>query len=193
MNKKYFLGSINIILVIMSSFLLLIGYNTKYIISDLKIAIIVSIITILSILLIRSYFTKKQNIYNIIQFICFLSNIIMIYNIISINTNNNYIENIITNKYEYKIYNVYVLKNTKYDNINELKEKNIGCLNKNEKYISEYLDKIGDYNIKTYSNIKEMEKDIEDGTIQSIIIEKNNENNNITIIEKVKIKNIKNN
>lgn len=193
MNKKYFLGSINIILVIMSSFLLLIGYNTKYIISDLKIAIIVSIITILSILLIRSYFTKKQNIYNIIQFICFLSNIIMIYNIISINTNNNYIENIITNKYEYKIYNVYVLKNTKYDNINELKEKNIGCLNENEKYISEYLDKIGDYNIKTYSNIKEMEKDIEDGIIQSIIIEKNNENNNITIIEKVKIKNIKNN
>lgn len=193
MNKKYFLGSINIILVIMSSFLLLIGYNTKYIISDLKIAIIVSIITILSILIIRSYFTKKQNIYNIIQFICFLSNIIMIYNIISINTNNNYIENIITNKYEYKIYNVYVLKNTKYDNIKELKEKNIGCFKENEKYISEYLNKIGDYNIKTYSNIKEMEKDIEDGTIQSIIIEKNNENNNITIIEKVKIKNIKNN
>lgn len=193
MNKKYFLGSINIILVIISSFLLLIGYNTKYIISDLKIAIIVSIITILSILIIRSYFTKKQNIYNIIQFICFLSNIIMIYNIISINTNNNYIENIITNKYEYKIYNIYVLKNTKYDNIKELKEKNIGCLKENEKYISEYLNKIGDYNIKTYSNIKEMEKDIEDGIIQSIIIEKNNENNNITIIEKVKIKNIKNN
>lgn len=193
MNKKYFLGSINIILVIISSFLLLIGYNTKYIMSDLKIAIIVSIITILSILIIRSYFTKKQNIYNIIQFICFLSNIIMIYNIISINTNNNYIENIITNKYEYKIYNVYVLKNTKYDNIKELKEKNIGCLKENEKYISEYLNKIGDYNIKTYSNIKEMEKDIEDGIIQSIIIEKNNENNNITIIEKVKIKNIKNN
>ncbi|MBQ8193404.1 MAG: hypothetical protein IJZ46_04985 [Bacilli bacterium] len=193
MNKKYFLGSINIILVIISSFLLLIGYNTKYIISDLKIAIIVSIITILSILIIRSYFTKKQNIYNIIQFICFLSNIIMIYNIISINTNNNYIENIITNKYEYKIYNVYVLKNTKYDNIKELKEKNIGCLKENEKYISEYLNKIGDYNIKTYSNIKEMEKDIEDGIIQSIIIDKNNENNNITIIEKVKIKNIKNN
>ena len=117
----------------------------------------------------------------------------MIYNIISINTNNNYIENIITNKYEYKIYNVYVLKNTKYDNINELKEKNIGCLKENEKYISEYLNKIGDYNIKTYSNIKEMEKDIEDGIIQSIIIEKNNENNNITIIEQVKIKNIKNN
>lgn len=190
MNQKYFKGALNIAITIFTLALLVTGLNSIYNIELEKYFLIAIIYILISILLIRIYFTKNKLIYNSLQLICIISNIIMFYNIIELNKNYSYIENIITNKYEYKTYNVYVLKSTKYNSIKELNNKKIGILKENKNNLKTIINTKIDVNYIEYNNEQELQHDIENGIIQSYIIENSN-NNKIRKIDTIKIKKTK--
>ncbi len=177
MTKKYILASLNIIIFIIFLILLSIGLWQIKIFSNIKtILIIIGLIITLAIS-IYLYFNKKIKLYNIGIFITFLLNIILLYNIIDLNYKYNYLSNTINQKYQYLEYNIYVQKkNVIYSNIKKLNNKKIGTLN-NNKNISQYLNKIINIECIEYNTIEELTYAIENGEIQSFIINEEEYNN----------------
>lgn len=177
MTKKYILASLNIIIFIIFLVLLSIGLWQIKIFSNIKtILIIISLIITLAIS-IYLYFNKKIKLYNIGIFITFLLNIILLYNIIDLNYKYNYLSNTTNQKYQYLEYNIYVQKkNVIYSNIKKLNNKKIGTLN-NNKNISQYLNKIINIECIEYNTIEELTYAIENGEIQSFIINEEEYNN----------------
>ncbi len=177
MTKKYILASLNIIIFIIFLILLSIGLWQIKIFSNIKtILIIIGLIITLAIS-IYLYFNKKIKLYNIGIFITFLLNIILLYNIIDLNYKYNYLSNTINQKYQYLEYNIYVQKkNVIYSNIKKLNNKKIGTLD-NNKNISQYLNKIINIECIEYNTIEELTYAIENGEIQSFIINEEEYNN----------------
>lgn len=177
MTKKYILASLNIIIFIIFLILLSIGLWQVKIFSNIKtILIIIGLIITLAIS-IYLYFNKKIKLYNIGIFITFLLNIILLYNIIDLNYKYNYLSNTINQKYQYLEYNIYVQKkNVIYSNIKKLNNKKIGTLD-NNKNISQYLNKIINIECIEYNTIEELTYAIENGEIQSFIINEEEYNN----------------
>lgn len=198
MTKKYILASLNIIIFIIFLILLSIGLWQIKIFSNIKtILIIIGLIITLAIS-VYLYFNKKIKLYNIGIFITFLLNIILLYNIIDLNYKYNYLSNTTNQKYQYLEYNIYVQKkNVIYSNIKKLNNKKIGTLN-NNKNISQYLNKIINIECIEYNTIEELTYAIENGEIQSFIINEEEYNNipkdnsikdKVRIIYTTKIKN----
>lgn len=177
MTKKYILASLNIIIFIIFLILLSIGLWQIKIFSNIKtILIIIGLIITLAIS-IYLYFNKKIKLYNIGIFITFLLNIILLYNIIDLNYKYNYLSNTTNQKYQYLEYNIYVQKkNVIYSNIKKLNNKKIGTLD-NNKNISQYLNKIINIECIEYNTIEELTYAIENGEIQSFIINEEEYNN----------------
>ncbi len=177
MTKKYILASLNIIIFIIFLILLSIGLWQIKIFSNIKtILIIIGLIITLAIS-IYLYFNKKIKLYNIGIFITFLLNIILLYNIIDLNYKYSYLSNTTNQKYQYLEYNIYVQKkNVIYSNIKKLNNKKIGTLD-NNKNISQYLNKIINIECIEYNTIEELTYAIENGEIQSFIINEEEYNN----------------
>ena len=174
MKRKYIESTILISFLPILTILLLIGiYNTsiKY-----KTIITTSIISITLILttIIRLYLSKKITNYNIGQFMTIAINILLIFSIYNINHQYNYLENIINNKYIYTKNDIIVLKNTKYRNINELKNKKIGILETNyqnsKKLLNERHSKII---YISYKSKEDMINALNKGEIQAILLNEN--------------------
>ena len=186
MNKQYILGAINILLIIVLYLLNLLAFINLDIYNKNIIVIITIFFIVVISILIHSYLSKNRNIYNVIQFISFLLNIILIFNINNIENTYEYYSNIYTNKYVYKEYSIYVQKkNTTYNNIIKLKDKNISFISDSkslEKFIND--EKI---NTKKYTSIKELEDSISNGTSQALLLNKE-EYNNLSSKAKEKIK-----
>ena len=126
MIKKYILASLNIYLLIITSLIYIIGLITINIYPTSINYIVTISLAIATTITLICYLNKKKSIYNLGVILTFIFNTITIYNIIELNTNYEYLNNIVTNKYEYKKYDVYVQKkNTKYNEIEKLNNKKI--------------------------------------------------------------------
>lgn len=194
MNKKYILGSINILLTIILYIIFILPAIKLNIISRSNTIIITILFVIILLINIKSYTSKNINKYNIFQFISFLINIVLIFNIINIQNEYNYYTNIITNKYYYDTYYLYVQKkNPKYSNINKLSNKKIGIYS-NEENIK-YLVNENKINSEKYDKVDDLEYALTNGNIQGILINKKEYDylsddikNKIKIIYKHKVK-----
>lgn len=178
MKRKYILGSINIILSILLYLTLLLSLLKLNIISHTIIITISIIYIIIIILSLISYLSKNKYIYNISQFISFLINLILLFNISNIESNYNYYTNIITNKYNYQEYTVYVQKkNTTYNKIDKLSNKKIATIKEDNKINDNFNNK----SIKFIecNSIIELEENLKNGNAQAIFI-KNDEYNKLS-------------
>lgn len=190
MNKKFILSTISIYLSIFSFILLLIGIITTQIINKFLFITTITISSIAILITIITYFSKSKNIYNIGVFISLILNIIFIYNINILNQKYSYILNFFNKEYKYTSYNVYVQKKTPiYSNISKLNNKKIGTLNKNSENIAIYLNDYVNIELKTYNSIDEIINAIENGEIQSFIIDEK-DYKDINSKTKEKIRNI---
>ncbi len=172
MKSKYVLGSINICVLITSLlFLIICIANIKLLTSMQLIVLIVS--SLIGILFcIKSYLSKKITIYNLGIMLTLIFNITVIYKIYEINKEYSYIDNIISQKYQYNEYYVYVKKNTKYNNLDKIKNKKVGVLSRNEENIKESISNKANLNYITYKNRNDLIKAIDNNEIQAIIISK---------------------
>ena len=129
MTKKYILASISIWILLIFSILYVYGIKlTTFQNAIIPIIILISFL-VLSITL---YLSKRNITYNLGIIITFIINISLLYNILNINSNYNYLNNLITDEFKYTNYNIYVLKATpKYNNLEKLKEKKIGVYHNN--------------------------------------------------------------
>lgn len=193
MTKKYIMSSLNIYTLFFNITLYLIGlyfinlYPTKN-------TIIISIVLIITLFISTiSYYNKKNIIYNSGIFITFLTNIILINNIININQNYDYLNNLITNKYEYKDYSLYIQKkNQIYIDISKLESKKIGILTENYENTCKIINNKISVECLKYNDITALEKSLQSGEIQAFIIEKSKYNNHNNIKNQTKeILNIK--
>lgn len=172
MTKKYILGSLNIYLFIILNIIHIIGIYIVDIYTPIEKILIIGLFIILSIIFYLLYISKKNILYNGGIILTIIFNIITLYNIDILNNNYDYINNIVTNEYSYKTYNIYVQKkNTKYNSIETLENKKIGTLNSNSNNICLYItNKINIECIK-YDSLDKIEEAIQNGEIQSFIIE----------------------
>lgn len=173
MIKKYILASLNIYVLIITSLIYIVGlitinlYPTK---TNIIISIILAILTTITI---SCYLNKNIKIYNIGIITTFIFNAITLFNIYDLNIKYEYINNIATNEYKYIEYDVYVLKkNTKYDKINKLENKNIGMLNDNSKNVCELINKETNIKCNKYDSLEKIAEAIDQGEIQSFILSK---------------------
>ena len=173
MTKKYFLGAINVSILIAQVILLAIGISTIGFYNKTKNIIIISSLLIISIILIYLYFAKNYKKYNTGVFITLMLNIVLAYQIINLNNTYSYLSNILNKKYEYVTYNLYVQKaNTKYNSVNKLENKKIGLLKTNKENIKSILNKKVKIEYIEYNNIDEISNGIKNGEIQGFIIDK---------------------
>lgn len=178
MKRKYILEALNINISIISSLILVIGIITIKFLTPIKTIFIIFLLISIVSFTIFAYLSKKKNLYNTGAFLSFLLNIIIIYNIISLNNQYNYIENLITKEYKYSTYNIYVQKKTPtYNNINKLNGKKIGMLKNNNQNVKEYLNNKVEINYKIYDSLPEIINALEQGEIQSFIIDESTYNN----------------
>ena len=174
MTKKYLLESINIIVLIINIILYTIALTTLNIYSSNKTITHITSLILLIIILYKLYFAKRVSLYNIGVFLCFITNTILIINIINLNNDYQYLNNIINKQYTYEKYNIYVSKkNPYYSDITKLSNKNIGILNENYTNTIEYLNKKVTINYKEYKNINELEQAFISNEIQSFILSEN--------------------
>lgn len=170
MKKTFIYGILNIIILFLLNVIFLIGlYLTN---TNIKLTIIITLtLLLINIVACKSYISKSKILYNTSQFIIFIINIILFYQIININNNYNYIENIFSNKYQYNNYSLYILKKTPvYLNISNLNDKNIGILENNKENIQNIFKNEIKGTYKVYNNSEELIRNIKDGYIQSLII-----------------------
>jgi hypothetical protein len=173
MIKKYILASLSIHILIITSIIYIIGLITINIYPTSTNFIITIILSILTTLTIICYLNKSNKVYNIGIILTLLFNAITINNIIELNNKYEYINNIATNKYEYKRYEVFVLKkNTSYNELIKLNNKKIGMLYKNNNNVCRLLNQTTKIECIKYSSITEIEKAINNGEIQSFILSK---------------------
>lgn len=174
MIKKYILASLNIYLLIITSLIYILGLITINIYPTSTNYIVTILLAIATTVTLVCYLNKKKSIYNLGIILTFIFNTITIYNIIELNTNYEYLNNIVTNKYEYKTYDVYVQKkNTKYNEIEKLSNKKIGMLKDNSTNICLLLNKKIEIECKYYDNLEELQNAIQNGEIQSFILSDN--------------------
>lgn len=178
MTKKYILGSLNIYLYIILNIIYIIGIFLIDIFQPTEKILIISLFLVISSLSYICYINKKNIIYNSGILLTIIFNIITLYNINELNHNYDYLNNIITKEYSYKTYNVYVQKkNTKYSNIESLNTKKIGTLNSNSSNICLYITNTINIECISYNTLEDIEKAIQEGEIQSFIIEERIYNN----------------
>lgn len=171
MVKKYIMNSLSICVSILLTMLLTTGIIRVDILSIPQRIIIVLILLTIIAFTIYSYLNKKIKIYNIGVILSIGLNIILLSNIVSLNTKYDYIKNLFNNKQNYITYSVYVQrKTTTYSNIEKLEGKNIGMLNKNSENLMNYLKNIIDVKCLTYNTMEEIEQAIMNGEIQSFIL-----------------------
>ncbi len=164
MRKKYLLGAMNISLLILLAIILLIAYNYIGIFKKTETILFIITSIIIVTIIIKTYLSKKNIVYNIGIYTCFMLNIIFIYLINSANIEYNFINNYIKGNV-YTTYNIIVLrKNVLYNNISKLENKTIGSTSPNPK-----LD-TNKYKIKLYNNINDLTEAIQNAEIQSIIL-----------------------
>jgi len=200
MTKKYLLQALNIcvllVLLVIFSYGLI---SIKLLNKKLTLTIIVSLIVfvIISILL---YLSKKNTTYNIGAFLTLLLNIILAFEIYSLNNTYDYINNLRTNKYTYRNYEIYVQKsNTTYNKLNKLKNKNLGLLKTNKDNVKNLISEKIKINYKEYNNIDELCEGIRSGEVQAFIIEdtdkkeleSHNLSNKFRVIYETRIKKLK--
>ena len=171
MIKKYILQSINICLLIVLTLFLIIGLiNVKMLNRTQNIIIITSLIALL-VLSCKMYFSKKIKYYNAGAFLTLILNIILLFEIVTINNRYEYLQNLSSREYTYKTYEVYVQKsNTTYNNLNKLEGKRIGLLRDNDKNVINYLDNLVNINYFEYDDIESIYEGIRTGEIQAFII-----------------------
>lgn len=165
MNKKFILASFNILLFVIVSILTDISL---YMIHYNMFIFIIVIQVLLFILSIISYFSRKIFIYNIGVFILFVVNVIGCYYLVYLEDSFSSVSNIITSKYEYKEYHLYVLKSTKYHDILDLESKNIGIISNNYEYNCEVLNNTISIRCSSYDELYAMVDDLNTGNIQGI-------------------------
>ena len=200
MTKKYLLQALNIcvllVLLVIFSYGLI---SIKLLNKKLTLTIIVSLIVfvIISILL---YLSKKNTTYNIGAFLTLLLNIILAFEIYSLNNTYDYINNLRTNKYTYRNYEIYVQKsNTTYNKLSKLKNKNLGLLKTNKDNVKNLISEKIKINYKEYNNIDELCEGIRSGEVQAFIIEdtdkkeleSHNLSNKFRVIYETRIKKLK--
>lgn len=200
MVKKYILASINIYTLIITSLIYIIGLITINLYPTNINFLITLLLSILTTITIICYLNKNNKIYNIGIIMTILFNVITIYNINDLNTKYEYINNIATNEYLYNTYDVYVLKkNTTYNKIEKLDNKNIGMLKNNSNNICTLLNEEIKINCHSYNSLDEISEAIKSGEIQSFILSQNdikalNKNEikkEVRIIHSTKIKDTK--
>lgn len=191
MTKKYILASISIWILLIFSILYVYGIKlTTFQNAIIPIIILISFL-VLSITL---YLSKRNITYNLGIIITFIINISLLYNILNINSNYNYLNNLITDEFKYTNYNIYVLKATpKYNNLEKLKEKKIGVYHNNYENTCKIVNSKVKIQCVEYMNVFSLERALKNGEIQSIIISPSIEKelpnkNKLRKITKIKIK-----
>lgn len=170
MNKNYILSALSICLFILLSIFSLYLYYSLGLYEDYLVTI-GAFMAGLTILCSIFYFSKKSLIYNLGTFIMILANVVLIYNIIDIDNKNGYVSNLVSMKYKYETYELYVQKkNTMYNKIGKLDGKKIGILVLNKDNVSDYLKNIVNADIIVYDNLGDMEEAILNGDIQGFIL-----------------------
>ena len=183
MIKSYILYSLSIISIVILSVLTTISI-TLIDISPVK-KIIIIFLTLLLILYI---------LINIGALISIITNVILLYNITIMNSEYSVIENLFYNNYYYEVYDLYVLKNTIYQNKDDLLNKKIGIIEENNENINELLNKRIKANYLIYHSEKEAIDSLKNGEIQSLVIpSSHNKINNLKSIYKFKVKKDKTN
>lgn len=173
MTKKYILSSISIMSFIYLQILLLLGLSLINLLSFPFIILISLTTIIMTILILKLYFSKKVKIYNLGVILTLILNIISIYNIYNLNNEYKYIENIINKEYKYVTYNVYVQKkNTVYNELEKLSGKKIGLLT-NKNNINYHLNQKTNIECIKYKTVEELANAIDNGEIQSFILSEN--------------------
>ena len=177
MTKKYFLSAISICLMVSLFIVMIIGIINSKLLNPLMTRIIIISFIILTIILIKLYLSKNHRRYNAGALITIVLNLVLAFQIIDMNNSYSYIENLVSNSYEYNTYELYVQKsNTTYSKIDKLKGKTIGLLENNRDNVIAYIDNLVDVKYRTYHNLDELFTAIKDGEIQAFIISDQNKN-----------------
>ena len=145
---------------------------TKLFNIDKLITILLLIVELLITFILTRKKTKKLS-RIIVSIVCIIITITYLIIDYSIMHTNKVIDNITTNNNEYKIYNVLVLKNSKYKNIKQLKKQSIGFL-ETDTYLEESTNTLNNkinYELKKYTDINTLVTSLEQKEVTSISIE----------------------
>ena len=171
MLKKYILAAILINTYLLSIVALLYGVITLTNLSIPSIILLSIVLLISLIIIVYLYLSKKKLAYNCGIFLTLLLLIITSYKIYDLDLKYSYIENIFKEEYVYNTYNVYVNKSTTtYANISKLSGKKIGLLESNSSNVKSHLDKLVNIEYVTYKTPDELLIALDNGEVQSIII-----------------------
>ena len=171
MKNNFLLGAINILLSISLFIIILLPINSLHLISEKLLTILCITFFCISLISLKFYLGKNKTIYNFLQFITIIINIICIFNILNFEQTYNYYTNIVTKQYTYQEYNIYTFKkNTIYSSIDKLENKNIGILEENNILEQEYLDSKINAQKKIYKSVEDLELALKSGEIQGFMI-----------------------
>ena len=99
-------------------------------------------------------------------------NLIVIYNINALNNDYSYINNVISEKYQYNDYYILVKKNTKYSSLDKINNKKVGILRNNRINVESTINNKVKINYIEYGNNQELLNSIDNNEVQAIIISK---------------------
>ena len=195
MRSKYLQSALNLGLYVLLFILCTFGLIRTDSLNKVSMITLCILFIISFIIFTKLYLSRKEILYNINSFIVFLLNIILLYGIINMSLNYNFL----SPSYKIENYNIYVLNNTTYKDKKELSGKTIGILNMNEKNTRDSLDRYIKISYKTYNDIDELTESLTNGTIQGVLLsedkyqelKKENNlvlNNRLKAIDKVKVK-----
>ena len=188
MTKKYILGALNICIFMALIVLTIIGTTSIGLISKTNNMLLISALAIVAIILLSLYFSKNHKKYNVGVFITLILNIVLVFNLVEMNKEYSFIENIVHKNYNYVTYNLYVKKsNTTYNNIYKLENKKIGLLNINQDNIESQINKKINVEYKIYENVESLQEGIQSGEIQAFIIDSSYDKNDLKISNKIRI------
>lgn len=195
MRSKYLQSALNLGLYVLLFILCTFGLIRTDSLNKVSMITLCILFIISFIIFTKLYLSRKEILYNINSFIVFLLNIILLYGIINMSLNYNFL----SPSYKIESYNIYVLNNTTYKDKKELSGKTIGILNINEKNTRDSLNRYIKISYKTYNDIDELTESLTNGTIQGVLLsedkyqelKKENNlvlNNRLKAIDKVKVK-----
>ncbi len=195
MRSKYLQSALNLGLYVLLFILCTFGLIRTDSLNKVSMITLCILFIISFIIFTKLYLSRKEILYNINSFIVFLLNIILLYGIINMSLNYNFL----SPSYKIESYNIYVLNNTTYKDKKELSGKTIGILNMNEKNTRDSLNRYIKISYKTYNDIDELTESLTNGTIQGVLLsedkyqelKKENNlvlNNRLKAIDKVKVK-----
>lgn len=195
MRSKYLQSALNLGLYVLLFILCTFGLIRTDSLNKVSMITLCILFIISFIIFTKLYLSRKEILYNINSFIVFLLNIILLYGIINMSLNYNFL----SPSYKIESYNIYVLNNTTYKDKKELSNKTIGILNMNEKNTRDSLNRYIKISYKTYNDIDELTESLTNGTIQGVLLsedkyqelKKENNlvlNNRLKAIDKVKVK-----